>query len=163
MENLSIDEVLNLHEVMKTLSVDIQLVWAVTCNNLPKVRELVKTKGADVHYGSDSSIRVAASGGHLEILQYLYEEAGADVHAYDDEVVKFAAEGNHYEVVVYLLEHAKCDPDVALNGAASSGHLDIVKYLVESNNINSWEDAYACAKEKEHAQILTYFDEISSK
>ena len=100
-------------------------------------------RGADIHYGTEWAIRMAAHYGHLDVVKYLVG-VGADIRANDDEALQNAAQYGRLDVVKFLVEkgadiHAK--NDLALRWAAENGYLDVVKYLVEKGaNVHAGDD-----------------------
>ena len=114
-----------------------ELIVACKNNNLQSVKELL-IKGKYCTLYKKFALKEACKNGHLEIVKYLIEKGSFK----DDYTLKFAltdaTENKHWEIVKYFAEkHIIRKNDIlhdALTDAlyiASSGNLEMVKYLVE--------------------------------
>ena len=118
------------------------LIQAAKCGNLEQVENCL-SQGAEIDAKNDYSLTpliLAASEGHLPVVQYLIEhraEVNARSYNYGSTALMLAAENGHFPVVQYLVEqgaevNAKNDYGwTALIWAARYGHLSVVQYLVE--------------------------------
>ena len=82
---------------------------------------------------------IAAQHGHLEIVEWLISK-GVDPHAYRNDTIHSAVIGGHLEVVKFLVETANIvqSVDELFCLAARRGHVDVMKYLASRGaNINS--------------------------
>jgi hypothetical protein len=92
----------------------------------------VSAVGADIHAGKDFAARWAASGGHLDVLQFLVG-CGADIRACDDDAVRSACLNGHFEVVKYLVSlgaNTRSDTYFAIKNAKTK---EIYDYLIRIN------------------------------
>ncbi|KAL7810060.1 hypothetical protein V8C44DRAFT_333253 [Trichoderma aethiopicum] len=91
---------------------------------------------------------------------------GAEVNRVSDIASYRAAEAGHMDMVQLLLSHGvdqeggDLDVSAALTGAASGGHLEIVRYLVEEKGASMSCDEYhyplTCAMKQGHTHIIDY-------
>lgn len=72
----------------------------------------------------------AARVGNLEELRRLVQQ-GADLHAEDECALRLAASNGHFEVVKYLVEHG-ASPAAGINAAAMSGQIEVVERLLKA-------------------------------
>lgn len=139
----------------------IALVAAAENGNLAVVQYL-ETQGANVHddnYGEP--IKLAAKNGHFDVVKYLAKKKETSTHTKKG-VLNIAAKHNHQEIVAWLVKKQGIVSLHALDEAASSGHLNIVSFLVESGayKIHPTEEATvnavlsACTKG--HLHVLEY-------
>lgn len=63
--------------------------------------ELLLSRGADLHAGADSPLRLAAQHGNVGVVQCLLLH-GANLHVDDDEPLRVAASRRHSQVVKLL-------------------------------------------------------------
>jgi ankyrin repeat protein len=138
------------------------LINAVKNNDLQGVKEALDN-GADIHADDNAALRLAASEGHLPVVEYLVEQ-GANVYAYYDSALRMAARKGHLPVVEYLIEHdadIHAGNDSALRYAAENGHLPVVEYLVEHGaNIHAKDDeALRWAAENGRFPVVEYLVE----
>jgi ankyrin repeat protein len=87
------------------------------------------------------NIRIAASKGHLAVVQRLVQERGVQVNEknkVDQTALMLAAEGGHLEVVQWLVQEGGAQINerdksgqTALMYAAEGGHLEVVQWLVQ--------------------------------
>ncbi len=99
--------------------------------------------------------------GNLPLLQYLLDQGLVD----DDPLDNFAsqsASSGQIEVLKFILNHDrnKPEPDYSLEtilaAAAESGHMEIVRYLIETYNITDVSLALQTAQENNHNDIYNY-------
>lgn len=113
---------------------------AIKYGNLPVVRVLLLCFGIShpimraIVYSS--LVAMAAKYGHLRIIQELVSEYGANATCGDNYPIRIAAGKGHLPVVRYLVEAcADVNPAAMENGAlvnaSISGHIHVLKYLLE--------------------------------
>jgi ankyrin repeat protein len=69
---------------------------------------------------------LAASNGHLEVVQWLYDH-GADIRADNDYAVRWAAAMGHLEVVQWLHEHGA---DIhAVRRSTDNAHSEVFQWI----------------------------------
>jgi len=91
-------------------------------------------RGANVHFGEDYALYLAAVGGFRDIVFYLVE-SGAKISAADNAALRWSAYYGHFEIVKYLVEKGASISSLdnaALRWAAANGHLSTAVYLVEN-------------------------------
>jgi len=150
------------------------LVYASLHGFLPIVEYLVDN-GIDADF--DEPMRVAATEGHLSVIQYL-QKNGANIHANEDDVLLSASRKGHLSIVRYIVERGVPNLvlDKALKLASRGGYLPIVKYLVEKGaEMNAIDDAlklsvdrmgkdeeeddYNAMSEDDHLSVVKYLEE----
>jgi hypothetical protein len=96
----------------------------------------------------------AASGGHLDCIEYLHSIRCPC----DAKIFESAAKNGHLECIKYLIEHEyPCDESACI-AAARGGYLDCVKYMHENGcPWNEW--AYIAAAENGHLAVIMYLRE----
>lgn len=161
---------------------DEALRLAAAHGHLEVVKYLVKTAKANIGAYHHEAFREAAANGHLEVVVYLVE-AGAEIMALDGQGLHRAAGNGHIDVVKYLLgdsvslENSKLpiiplsayrtterdlvhtQNDQALRQAASKGHLEVVKYLVEEKGADVHaldDDALLQASMEGRLEVVRY-------
>ncbi|KYQ88305.1 hypothetical protein DLAC_11000 [Tieghemostelium lacteum] len=92
------------------------------CENFPKIKHHAK------------AMDLAAQGGHLEILKYLYNKWGAN---FTSRAINKATENGHLETLKYLYSirpntNIKCSSK-SMDVASNNGHLELIKYQMERN------------------------------
>ena len=100
----------------------------------------------------DRSMVVAASKGHLDIVEYLVVR-GAYIRAFNNSAVKKAANGDHVEVLKYLADRGAriIDTDIFL-GAVNYGSVKVVRFLIEkgvdvkADNNRALKEASFCGR-----------------
>ena len=121
------------------------LLLAAGVGDLGRIRKLVQD-GIDVNMSSHTTnvfaLHVAATNGHVPIVQYLLQQ-GADKDKADNNgltAIYYAAAQGHLAVVQYLAQQG-ADKDKTnnkgispLQAAAVKGHLAIVQYLRRTQN-----------------------------
>ena len=96
----------------------------------------------------EKSCELAADGGHLDCLRFLFEKVKPSRDT-EEEIAIQATCGGHVEILKYFVEERKIADVVksdCVTSAAVFGHLDCIKYLVEEAKVplHHWEDiAYA--------------------
>jgi len=125
--------------------------------NLPLVKSLVETGGADVlqpsGIGSTPVLMAATSGssGSLPVIKYLVEERLASLTTENSDgltPIQACSSQGSLEALQYLVEDCgvaadgpDADGDTPLTNAAMAGHLDMVKYLVKDCQARvDWEN-----------------------
>ena len=116
------------------------LHWAAAGGHVSTIQALQSCGETDLERATDhgeTAAMLAASDGHLEVVQFLHR-AGCDLDKADNHgwtAGIFAAENGHLEVVQFL-HRAGCDFDKADNNgytagmlAAENGHLEVVQFL----------------------------------
>ena len=140
------DEILS---PMLDLGADIltaKLIDAACSGNLNLVKELVEV-GARPEvgdYDGRTPLHLAAAGGHLETMKYLYLQHGVDIHAedrYGNTPMHDAMENNNTETVRFLKRlGAKANlnngymKDRDILQAAAEGNIVEVKWRLKQNN-----------------------------
>jgi len=134
----------------------INLLNASIVGDLERVQHLLEKEGADVEVRGDhpdgyvflaSPLIMAAYEGHQEVVEYLSKTALADVDAGTRRgftALHEASFGGFQQVVVFLVEGAKAavdaqcewDGSTPLLSAASSGHLEVFRYLHRNASAN---------------------------
>ena len=61
----------------------------------------------------------------------------------------------------FLISQGADDYDRALEEAANSGQLEIIKYLVEKYHLRDFNNAIEIARENNHQDILEYLEKIN--
>ena len=126
---------------------------------------------------------MAAAQGNIDVLKYYIEKKNVSANYYEEKrnvgaLLAEAATHGHFEICKYLISKgAKIDyrPSKssgeylhsALERAAQSGQLDIVKYLVEEHHAKLY-DALKLAEKEKKAEVVKYLrtafaKEISQK
>jgi ankyrin repeat protein len=100
-----------------------------------EVARLLVEHKADVTADNNYPVQNACSNGHVDLVKYLVS-VGADVHAENGRALNVAAWAGSLDVMRYLLDEQDPDQvmniDVALQHAAQSGKLEVVKFLHET-------------------------------
>lgn len=130
------------------------------------------------------ALREAAKGGHLELVKYFVEEKGINDPIRLSTVLDSAALDGHEEVVDYLIEKGARNSkevvfalakgghftllkkylrsellNLALRGAVSGGHLDIVQWLI-AEGADDLSGAANVALKSNHQYMIGYFREM---
>jgi ankyrin repeat protein len=74
-----------------------------------------------------------ASSGHLAIVQHLLDHAHADLTAHQHYALRYAATNGHTDTVRYLLQRGadpRASDDFALRASRLNGHDEVVKLLL---------------------------------
>lgn len=142
--------------VKLNLGINKDLMDAVEQESLNTVKSLIK-KGA---YNFEEALELAAKKGNLPIIKYLSEkgpiEEGSDWKL--GKPLLIAAQEGYLEIVKYFVDHLMSTDnkhynyiliDVAIR-ASANGHTEIVKYVVESNELSKLQ----------LEDILTYADNL---
>lgn len=81
----------------------------------------------DVGRPNKDTMHAAATGGHLDVLEWLHSVVGLPLRS---EAARNAAENGHLEVVQWIRDNG-CPgwEDGIMNAAASGGHLDVLTWL----------------------------------
>ena len=99
-------------------------------NQYDLVVDLVINKNADVHWFSDSPLRIACFKGFDKIVQFLISK-GADIGFFGIKCLLEAIGQGHLNVVKRLVEGGVKAEATALRRACNLGYFDICKYLIE--------------------------------
>lgn len=127
---------------------------------------------SDIHACLDWALSTAARAGNLNIVKYLLTSPKltehSDIHADDEFTLQMACAEGGLEIVEYLLtshelsDWAKIRPD-HLRVVAANGHLDIIKFFLESpklkSNLNIHEEndiIFIEASKAEQAHLIQY-------
>lgn len=102
-------------------------------------------------------LRNAASGGYIEILQYLIDYGATDFSG----SLFQAARSGHFDSVYFLISRGGTDFNEALSGAACGGHFHIICYLIEKG-ANDFNHALKGAASSGHINIVNYFINIGA-
>lgn len=112
-------------------------LYSAIRNKLPELVNLVlESEGELFIYDSSALLNLAVSNGKLEILKSLVDKAGLKLKSAKQNLVTEACILGYSDIVKYLLEDGTFDPvdnGRTLAYAASNGHTDVVKVLLESN------------------------------
>lgn len=113
--------------------------------------------GHDVHVDDDAPCREAIENGHLEVVKYLFSNSAVTV----EEAVQRAVENGQTEVVKYFIDTygTSIDEYNVLKGASGSGHLGLVKYLVGRVSEDCRKEALETAVEHGKLEVVKYFVE----
>ncbi|KAI8848893.1 hypothetical protein BC829DRAFT_489808 [Chytridium lagenaria] len=113
--------------------------------------DLSSNARADQLIWTEDVMIVAASEGHLDVVQFLHEtrKEGCTTEAMD-----MAAAGGHLDVVRFLHERRQegCTSD-AMDMAAGRGHLDVVRFLHERRQEGCTSDAMDMAAGRGHLDV----------
>ncbi|KAL7790671.1 ankyrin repeat-containing domain protein [Trichoderma afarasin] len=121
------------------------LFQAVQDGDLSIFQGLPATEIIDSHKDEDGNtlLSIAAKNGRKEAVQLLLEKYNANIYAensFQATPLKYAAEYGYKDVVEILLQYAnKIDSGAygqAVSAAASMGHEDIIKLMLENNEID---------------------------
>ncbi|KAJ3169522.1 hypothetical protein HDU88_000712 [Geranomyces variabilis] len=125
--HLAIVEYLHANGVLFTSSISLRL--ACEGGHLSTAQFLVRTFPTLLNF-PNRYLYVAASNGHLEILQYLVHRTRSirNLRAIDN-CIEMACEGGHLETVQYLISLGGAYGDRCLDVAAAGGHNPIVQLL----------------------------------
>jgi hypothetical protein len=107
----------------------------------------------------EMSCKLAAYGGHLDCLRFLFGKVKPSRDTEKDVVIQAACSG-HVEILKYFVEERKIADAVTYKcayNAARYGGLDCIKYLVEEAKVplNHWVYV-ACARYYEHPECENY-------
>lgn len=112
--------------------------------------QIIKEK-ADIHYDNETALNNACREGHLEIVKYLIESPEIiehanihlKLHGMNDYPFVLASEHGKDDIVKYLIKLEGKDKPNIESGEYSvvkqyllSGNLDMLKYIIEEENIN---------------------------
>jgi ankyrin repeat protein len=128
---------------------------------------------ADIHACLDWALSTAARAGNLDIVKYLLTSPKltehCDIHADDEFTLQMACASGSLATVEYLLtsseltELAQIRPENHLTVVASNGHLDIIKFFLESPklkpNLNVHEEndvIFIEASKSQQINIIQY-------
>jgi hypothetical protein len=110
-------------------------------------------------YNEERSCKLAAYGGHLDCLRFLFDKVKPSRDTEKDSAIQ-ATIGGHMEILKYFVEERKI-PEVVkvscVTNAARYGHLDCINYLVEEAKVPLLTSHYiACARYYEHHECENY-------
>ncbi|RLN70582.1 hypothetical protein BBJ28_00017401, partial [Nothophytophthora sp. Chile5] len=103
---------------------------------------------------SRRSIPIAASNGHLEVIQWIYGEIGEQ--ELDADAMVAAARGGHLEVVKWLDAHECPASADAMDDAATNGFLEVVRWLHVNRTEGCTSRAMNGAAENGHLQVIQW-------
>ncbi len=86
------------------------LVGAVSRGKIDVVRQCLD-EGADLHYGDDNALRVAAITGNMTLVRFLVEK-GANVNAANEQSLLSATRRHDVEMFEYLVSKGASIPDM---------------------------------------------------
>jgi hypothetical protein len=72
-------------------------------------------------------------------------------------LLKCASRGNQIETINYLTENGATSWCMGLFGAASGGHIDLMKFYISKYKVESWESVLACAAIKGQIDVIKIF------
>ena len=139
---------------------------------LSSVKQLVDELQADASCPDNAGVtplHVASENGHLTIVRYLVEEKQCDLHCRDSDgdspLSRAILNKDNLDVVKYFVEK-QCDLTekdhsgrTLLQNASERGHINVVKYLLKSNQSildNKGITALHLAAEKGHLDVVCY-------
>ena len=143
------------------------LNFALLSNDTPMIDYLVKDCNAKVNESKcTESMHSALVHGKLSILKYLVLECGVDPECKDTQgytLLQRACNIGDLHSVQYLISHSVCKPNpVCVYVAVISGHIDVLKYLVEECDMDAvFRDANGhsflhVAAARGHCEIINY-------
>lgn len=127
-----------------------QLIDAVRRASIADI-DAALNAGADVHANHDIALRVACSDNHTDIALHLIQ-SGADIQADNNYPLRMAARYGNMELALPLLDAgADIEDSGALDAASLSGHVDMVRLLMERDGPPpcTTEDALSWMQEKD--------------
>ncbi|MDB6096632.1 MAG: hypothetical protein JWM09_910 [Francisellaceae bacterium] len=102
---------------------------------------LLLAQGADATADNNAPIRMAASYGHLDLVNRLLKEPRVDPTADNNYAICFAARNGHLNVVNRLLEVPGVDAtdsnNFAIRFSAGYGRLDVVNRLLKVSSVDA--------------------------
>ena len=131
---------------------------ALKHGHLNIVKYLIKNGTEFPAFRHLESLEFAAS--NFDTLKYLVEVLHFDFHKGKEVVLRRASASGHLDIVKYVVErgaNVNINQGSPLRSAALEGHYEIVKYLVEKGSIIS-PKAYEFAKKHRHYHIADYLD-----
>jgi ribosomal protein S7 len=137
-------------EAASTQGLRTALDFAAHQRHLEAVTWLVKEGQADVQARDTDgwmAHHLAASGGHLPVLQFLIREAGVSVDAASTKkrsmALQVAARYGHLETVTWLAKEAQADVQardrdgwIAHHHSAIDGHLPVLQFLIQEARVS---------------------------
>ncbi|KAL3656484.1 hypothetical protein V7S43_018631 [Phytophthora oleae] len=131
----------------------VTLEEAARNGELELVRWLCEVRGEWSPYAAV----LAASGGHLQVLEWLRTNlfsSSSSAISMDD-----TAAGGHLDVLRWLQSHSGYATPGAMNKAAASGHLEVVKWLHGNRREGCTNDAMNLAATAGHLDIVQWLHE----
>lgn len=127
------------------------------------VKLFFNDKNFDIIFDNKCPLVLAASHGHLEIIQFI-NKYGVHTQSHPDcikNAFKKASRYGYLEIVKFIHLNCACSceyKDLALIKASKNGHLEIVRYLCENGaNIHTDEDRVVIdASQNGHLEIVKY-------
>ncbi|KAG2793729.1 hypothetical protein PC111_g22916, partial [Phytophthora cactorum] len=128
----------------------VTLEEAARNGDLEMVRWLCEVRGEWSPYAAV----LAASGGHLEVLEWLrtnlFSSSSSSIS------MDNAASGGHLDVLQWLQNHSGYATQGAMNKAATSGHLEVVQWLHEYRREGCTSDAMNLAATAGHLDVVQW-------
>ena len=116
------------------------------------------------------ALRLAAENGYMDMVKYLVEKGGDKIGESYSKALCGASGKGHIEIVAFLSEVIKKNGitgsgERAMVNAASNGHLNVLKYLVEhANNIyDCHRSVIVSAAGKGHLDIIEYLLSVADQ
>ena len=119
-------------------------------------------QGFDPKFNHDFILSLAASRGHLVLIEFLVETHGLDVNCWDDSPLRHAAGEGHLEVVEYLVRkgaNVSAEDYKAMHWAVWRGRNRVVKFMlslgVDTKTLTSGDlTMVCCAGHLDMAKLL---------
>lgn len=105
----------------------------------------------------EKGLQWACVKGNLEVVKFL-NSIGVDINNELGAPIRIAAQEGHLEIIKYLVESGANDLDWALIIASSNNRFEIVKYLIDKGAMASFENSLSIreAELKDHKDIAEY-------
>lgn len=117
-------------------SLEGKLQKAAETGDLPTLQHLI-AQGADFTANKNKALRLAARGGHINIVNRLLDEKDTNAEDYKNLALQWAAEAGQLDIVKVLVQHEQQKygkvleiESVAL-AAATSRHCETARFLIE--------------------------------
>jgi serine/threonine protein kinase len=108
--------------------------------DLATVKTLLREGKANPATSNNEAIIKASGNGHLNVVKALLLDGRANPAAKENEALHRASVKGYLSIVNALLNSKKVDPTKGLRGAIVSGHINVVKVLLENGASPTYED-----------------------